>query len=430
MSLPAEVGLIGSVLLDQDGYDRIAHLVSAIDFADRRNRTIWAAITELAKSGVGVDSMTVAEHLERQNQLELVGGWATIVEMATLTPSASRIDNYAKQVHDSASLRHLAMLCRDIAQKCDDGKDNADGLSLEAETRIHKLTLSKRVTGDFVPIKAAMLSALDYVDSRQSGEVNTIKTGLNRLDGMTGGFLRGSFNVVAARPSQGKTALGLTISLGAIDHDLKVAFASLEMPAWQIGLRVISMESGVPVQTMIRGEMSDDQWNKVTTHIGKLSERGLHVTDANGLTVASLRAMASRLKRTHGLDLLVVDYLQLMTPPKLDSREQQVAAMSSGLKAVAKEFDIAVVCLAQLNRDASGRRPRMSDIRESGAVEQDADTVILIHREDNDGVPGDKAELIVDKNRNGETGIVIADWAAAQTRFYDVSHGAQSWKVA
>jgi replicative DNA helicase len=424
MSQHAELGLVGSALLDQEVFDRVSHLVSAIDFEDRVCRMLWKAIEEMAQQGIAVDVMTLAEHLERAGKLEIIGGWGELARIAQNTPSASRADHYAKQVHDAAALRHLAALCMDIAQKCRERQDDADGLALEAETRIHKLTTAKRAAGDFVSINDAMVKAIEYIDSRQSGEVSTIKTGLRHLDHLTGGFLRGSFNVVAARPSQGKTALGLTVSLGAVANDHKAAFCSLEMPAWQIGLRVMGMESGVSVQEMIAGELTDAQWTRITAQLGKLSSRGMYVTDANGLSVASIRAMVSRLKRTDGIDLLVVDYLQLMTPPKLDSREQQVAAMSSGLKALAKEFDLVVICLAQLNRDAAGRRPRMSDIRESGAVEQDADVVILIHREDNDGVPAREAELIVDKNRNGETGIVRVEWAAEQTRFYDFSPGA------
>jgi len=413
-----EIAVIGACLIEPAAYDRVAHRIAAIDFESRAHRLIWQAIDAMAQAGEPVDALTVAERLERDGRLDAVGGLAAITEIQMSTPSAANVERYAGLVRDRASIRHLGALCRDVAQKCEQPGADADTLALEAETRIHKLSVAKRQTADLVPVSDALMQAIDYIDARQTGTVKTVQTGLRRLDSMTGGgFLRGSLNVVAARPSQGKTALGLTLALGAVHHDHRVAFVSIEMPLWQIGLRILAMEGGVSAQSMLRAELSDHDWRAMTAQLGRLGERGLYLSDASAVSIPMLRAMVSRQKRTTGLDMIVVDYLQLMQPPKVDSREQQVAAMSAGLKAIAKEFDIAVVVLAQLNRDAAGRRPRMSDIRESGAVEQDADVVMLIHREDTDGRPAEEAEIIIDKNRNGETGACMLVWRPEIMRF-------------
>lgn len=418
-----ECAVIGACLIAPEAYDRVAHMVAAIDFEDRANRVIWQAIESMAQAGEPIDAMTVAERLERDSRLDAAGGLENIVNIQQSTPSAANAEHYAKRVHDRAAIRHLAALCRDVAQKCEQGGADADSLALEAETRIHKLATAKRVSADMTPVSAALMQAIEYIDARQSGEVKTVKTGIKRLDSMTGGgFLRGSLNVVAARPSQGKTALGLTLALGAVHQDHQAAFVSIEMPMWQIGLRILSMEGGISAQSMLKAELSDHEWTVLTAQLGRLQDRGLYLSDASSVSIPMLRAMVSRQKRTTGLDLVVVDYLQLMQPPKIDSREQQVAAMSAGLKAIAKEFDVAMIVLAQLNRDAAGRRPRMSDIRESGAVEQDADVVMLIHREDVDGVPANEAEIIIDKNRNGETGACMLVWRPEIMRFAEFAH--------
>lgn len=427
MSQPAEISVIGAVLLDGSAYDRVAHWLAPVDFEDRRHRAIWQAIDAMAQAGESIDAMLVSERLERDGRLDLVGGWSYVMQCAQDTPSAANVEHYARQVHDAAALRHLAALCRDLAGKCVQPGAEADSLAMEAETRIHKLATAKHAVQEMRPLRDVMLEAVRYVDDRQNGAVSAINVGLPKLDRMFGGLLRGSMTVVAARPSQGKTALGLTMALGAVrEHGHKAAFISIEMPAWQVGVRLMCMAGQIPVQDTMQASLTDYQWARLTAQMSELTGSGLYVADSSEVSIPALRAMVSRQKRTTGLDLVVVDYLQLMAPPKIESREQQVAALSRGLRAVAKEFDVAVVVLAQLNREATGRRPRMSDIRESGAVEQDADVVMLIHREDKDGQPADTVDLIIDKNRNGETGVVVLSWIAEQTRFAEFQAAAYS----
>lgn len=416
-SIVAEQAILGICMTDPLAYDQAAAMVQAIDFEDRANRAIWQAIESISKDGHGVDVLSVSSAMEQSNTLDLAGGMSYVLDLANNAASSANLLRHAKRVHDRAMIRHLGRLCEDIAQKCRSMDTPADDLALEAENRIHRLSTTKRTVQDMQPIKDVMMLALEYADARASGQVKTVHTGLAKLDSVTGGLLRGSMTVVAARPSQGKTALGLCMAVGAVKQSQQVAFFSLEMPAWQIGARLVCMEGRVSVQAMLRAELTHHEWDGVTAGIGRLENAGLYVADGSDISIPMLRAMVSRQKRTTGLDMVVVDYLQLMTPPKIESREQQVAALSHGLKAIAKEFDLAVVVLAQLNRDAAGRKPRMSDIRESGAVEQDADVVILIHREDQDGQPAEEVELMIEKNRNGETGAVRMRWNAPATRF-------------
>lgn len=426
----AEQAIVGACLIDPVAFDQAASLVQAIDFEDRANRHVWQAIEVMAKDGEPIDAISVSARMEAIGSLDAAGGMGYLVDLASNAPAAANVLHYARQVHDKAMLRHLGRLCEDMAQKCRDREAKADELAMEAENRIHKLATTKRAVQDMMTASEVMRLALEYADSRASGEVKTVKTGLAKFDRLTGGLLRGSLTVVAARPSQGKTALGLCMAVGAVKADQSVAFFSLEMPAWQIGARMICMEGRASVQNLLRASLSDEEWTGVMAGMGRLDGTGLYIADSSSVSIPMLRAMVSRQKRTTGLDLVVVDYLQLMDPPKIDSREQQVAALSRGLKAMAKEFDVAVVVLAQLNRDAAGRKPRMSDIRESGAVEQDADLIVLIHREDKDGEPADEAELLIEKNRNGETGAIRMVWNAPATRFEDFAPAYYSNEVA
>lgn len=418
-SVEAEQSVIGGLLLDANAYDRIADLLLDVDFYRADHRLIYRHIAMLCNAGKPVDTITVAESLENSGELQNVGGLAYVGALAQNTPSAANIRRYAEIVHERAVLRRVQAISADLHSACTNHRGRSPGeLVGEAETRLaqaidHHANMPASLGDTFA-------EAMAYIDSR--GDTGGLETGFRGFDGLTGGLEPGQLMIVAARPSVGKTIFGCNVADFAAKSGRAVMFFTLEMTRREIGMRLLSARSGVSVHAMRSGIKDHDAWSAMSSQMPAASSHRLYVDDTAAVTVAFVRARAKRMRRTHGLDLLVIDYLQLMRGDG-QNRTQEVGGISRGLKALAKELGIPIIALAQLNRGVEARtdkRPLLSDLRDSGEVEQDADIVALLHRESiysNGPEWAGVAELLVRKNRNGPTGDVTLAYRPEQMRF-------------
>ena len=420
-SVEAEQSLIGGLLLDLNAWDRIADLVTESDFYRDDHRRIFRHLAVMASTGRGGDVVTVFESIEKSNEVEQTGGLAYLGEIANNTPSAANIRRYAEIVREKAQLRRVQTIGADLQASCArPGRLSVDSLVAEAEAKFAELLDGQ--TGEPASIADAFAEAMFYVDSR--GETGGLTTGFRDFDAMTGGIEPGQLVIVAARPSVGKTALALNIA----DHVASTGGAalvfSLEMSRREVAMRLLAARTGISVHTMRSGTKADDDWDRMTEATTFAAKLRLFIDDKPAIGTSYVRARARRMKRKQGLDLVVVDYIGLMRGSG-DNRTQEIGSISRGLKALAKELGVPIIALAQLNRGVENRndkRPMMSDLRDSGEIEQDADIVAMLHREalynpapEWSGV----AELLVRKNRNGPIGDVLLGWWPNETRFSD-----------
>lgn len=418
-SIEAEQSLIGGLLLDSSAYDRIADLISDADFYRDDHRRIYRHIAMLCNAGKAVDVVTLAESLEDSNEAEICGGLAYLGEIAANTPSAANIRSYAKIVRERATLRQLQGIASDLHTACaTPGRRSPDDLVSEAESAFARAIDTR--TNEPASLGDAFAEAMIYADSR--GETGGLPTGFQGFDSLTGGLEPGQLVIVAARPAVGKTIFGCNVADFVARSGHAVLFFTLEMTKREIGMRILSSRSGVSVHAMRSGIKSESSWGAMSDQLATAGKHRLYIDDTPAVTVPFVRSRARRMKRTHGLDLLVVDYLGLMRGDG-QNRTQEIGSISRGLKALAKELGIPVIALAQLNRGVEARtdkRPLMSDLRDSGEIEQDADIVALLHREslysDSPEWAG-VAELLVRKNRNGPVGDVMLSYLPEQMRF-------------
>lgn len=412
-SVLAEQSVIGALLLDNGAIDRIPEIKTE-HFYNGDNRMIFAAIRAQIIAGKQADVITVFEELRDR----LMDGLAYLNSLAQNTPSAANIVRYSDMVRDAALRRALISETSKLAELATEKAKSAAEILDMAQTAIGKLA-ETRVQKEPIRASEAMLAHVDVMDNRMSRKVHGIASGFTHLDEMlNGGFNRGNLVIVGARPSMGKTALALNVASNMAD-DYSVLFLSQEMGVGELLDRSIAFLGRIPLGKIIRAEMSEQEWGQFTHANIKLKEKNLYVEDQGALTLLDVRAKAMLTKRKHGLDVLVVDYLQLMQGDG-DNRNAQIEEISRGLKALAKELNIVVIALSQLNRQAAQRRPQMSDLRDSGAIEQDADIVIFIHRDEvNDPNTHLKgfADLIVGKNRQGSIGDILLRYEGQYTQF-------------
>lgn len=430
-SIEAEQAVLGSLLIDGNAWDQVADIVVATDFYRPDHRLIFQALGELVAMGRPGDVVTVSEQLERLGKLSDAGGLAYLGTLARDTPTAANVRAYASIVHERALLRALIEAGREIAASVfnDEGLEARD-LVDRAEARVFEIAEAGTRLGSGAVRVGNMLPALiDKIDEWHTNpdKLRGLATGFTDFDHKTGGLRGGDLIVIAGRPSMGKTTLAINIAeYAAVHPDIKasVAIFSMEMPSEQLVTRMLSSIGHVPLNSIRTGRISDDDWVRITSATSQLSEARIFIDESPGLTPTELRARARRIKREHGLSLVVVDYLQLMqVAGSKENRATEIAEISRGLKALAKELDVPVIALSQLNRSVEQRtekKPVMSDLRESGAIEQDADMILLIYREevyDKNTTKKGIAEIDLAKHRNGEIGTFLLTFQGPYTRF-------------
>ena len=442
-SIEAEQSVLGGLLLDNTAWDRISDLISENEFYRADHRLIFLHIILLIENGKPADVLTVAESLERSAKLEEAGGQPYLGSLALNTPSAANIRRYAEIVRERAIMRQLAAAGTSIADAAynPEGRDAAAMID-EAEAKIFQIAeVGAKAKQGFVKIDPLLTETVERIDMLYSREnkndVIGLATGYVDLDRMTSGLQPGELIIIAARPSMGKTALAMNI----VEHvtlNLKktAAVFSMEMSGTQLALRMIGSVGRVDQHKLRSGTFEESEWPKLVDAVGKLNDSHIHIDDTAGLNTLEVRTRARRLHReTGGLNLIVVDYLQLMSGSssgREENRATEVAEISRGLKSLAKELKVPVIALSQLNRSVESRvdkRPMMSDLRESGAIEQDADLIMFIYRDEvynptNEASKG-KAEIIVAKQRNGPTGPVTLTFLGRHTRFENFAGGDQ-----
>ncbi len=433
-SIEAEQSVIGGLLLENEALDKIADILRAADFYQHDHKTIFQHIAKLIERNRPADIVTVAESLENTAELSSIGGIAYLGALAQNTPTAANIRRYAEIVRERAVMRQLVSVGSDIAESAynPNGRD-AQQLLDEAEAKIFQIAEGgQKSSQGFQDIKELLPQVAERIDmlfSRDSqSDVTGIPTGFSDLDSMTSGLQPGDLVIVAGRPSMGKTAFSLNIAENvALDTGLPVAVFSMEMASTQLAMRMIGSVGRLDQHRMRTGRLEDEDWEKLTTALGKLNEAPIFIDEGAGLSSFDVRARARRLHRQTGkLGLIVIDYLQLMAAPagkQGENRATEISEISRSLKALAKELDVPVIALSQLNRSVEQRpdkRPVMSDLRESGAIEQDADLILFIYRDEvynPDSTDKGTAEIIIGKQRNGPIGRVRLTFIGANTRF-------------
>ncbi|CAK0779248.1 replicative DNA helicase [Gammaproteobacteria bacterium] len=428
-SQEAEQSVLGGLMLDNAAWDQVADQVVEDDFYRRDHRLIFRAVASLADKGSPFDVVTLSEWLESRGELSNAGGLAYLATLAKDTPSAANIRAYANIVRERAVLRSLIRVGTDIAGAAynPEGRDAAELLDF-AEQRVFEIAeRGARNRRGFQSIRDLSVKVIDRIDVlyNQDNPITGVPTGYSDFDEMTSGLQPSDLVIVAGRPSMGKTSYAMNIAEhAAIKGKKVVAVFSMEMPGEQLAMRMISSLGRIDQHRIRTGKLDDDDWPRLTSAVGILAESSLFIDDTPALTPTELRARCRRLKRERGLDLVLIDYLQLMqVPGNKENRATEISEISRGLKALAKELRVPVVALSQLNRSLEQRpnkRPVMSDLRESGAIEQDADLIVFIYRDEvyNEDSP-DKgiAEIIIGKQRNGPIGTVRLTFLGKYTRF-------------
>jgi replicative DNA helicase len=433
-SLEAEQSVLGGLMLDNSSWDTVSERLVADDFYRHEHRLTFNAMAELAEGAHPLDVVTLSEALERRDQLESVGGLAYLAELARNTPSASNIRAYADIVRERATLRKLIQASRQIADSAYSPEGRLpDELVNEAERLVFQISESRPKFGGPIGMSQLLTKAVDRIDElfNMKGQMTGISTGFRDLDDMTSGLQPSDLVIIAGRPSMGKTTFAMNlVEHAVVSNDKPVVVFSMEMPAESLMLRMLSSLGRID-QTRVRtGQLEDEDWPRLTSAVNLLKDRQLFIDDTPALSPNELRSRVRRIAREHGnIGLVMIDYLQLMQVPGLsENRTAEISEISRSLKGIAKEFNCPVVSLSQLNRSLEQRpnkRPVMSDLRESGAIEQDADVIAFVYRDEvyNTDNPDNKglAELIIGKQRNGPIGTVHMAFIGKYTRFEDLA---------
>jgi len=431
-NIEAEQSILGGILLDNQYLNAVLEVLDGGDFYSESHRRIFAAILELDNKGEPSDLITLSNALKEKKQLDHVGGVAYLASLVDNVPSAANIAYYAKIVKEKAILRRLIGTATDILSKSYDTGADVNNVLDESEHAIFEIS-EKKIKPAFFSIKDLIKDSFKTIESLYERKefVTGVPTGFEKIDDMTSGLQNSDLIIIAGRPSMGKTALALDIARhAALEVGIPVALFSLEMAKEQLAIRLLSSEARVDSQRIRRGFLGETDWPKLTTAAGRLSEAPIFIDDTPSIMVLEMKAKARRLTAEVGLGLIILDYLQLMrSGVNKDSREQEISEISRSLKALAKELRVPVVALSQLNRrveDRTNRRPQMADLRESGAIEQDADLIAFIYRDEvynrsEDNPEKGIAEIIIGKQRNGPTGVVKLAFLEKYTRFENLA---------
>lgn len=431
-NIEAEQSVVGAMLMDKDAILTAAEIVSGQDFYQTAYGVIFDSMVELFNEGKPVDLVTLQERLKEKDVPPEIASLEFVRDLVSAVPTSANVKYYAQIVADKSMLRKLIKLNDEISNTCYAGKESLEAILETTEKSMFQL-LQQRNTGEYVPIRQVVLNALDRIEkaSKSKGTVTGIPTGFIDLDYKLSGLQPSDLILVAARPSMGKTAFVLNIAqYVAFKKDRATAIFSLEMSKEQLVNRLFSLESQVDAQALRTGNMKDSDWEKLIEGAGIIGKSKLIIDDTPGISVSELRSKCRKYKLEHGLDLIIIDYLQLMTGSvgkRSESRQQEISEISRSLKGLARELNVPVIALSQLSRAVESRpdkRPMLSDLRESGAIEQDADVVMFIYRDEyynKDSEYKKQAEIIIAKQRNGPVGTVHLAWLGEYTKFANLS---------
>ncbi len=437
-NIEAEQSILGGILLDNSVINAALEVIGHNDFYNEAHRKIFSAIVEMTEKNEPVDIITLSDTLKNRKMLDAVGGTAYLASLVDNVPSAANVANYAKIVKEKAILRGLIGSATQIINSCYESGTDVDEVLDQAEHSIFEISENK-VRPSFSELRDIVKTSFKSIESLYSRKelITGVPTGFDKLDDLTSGLQNSDLIIIAGRPSMGKTAFALNIAQhAALDAQMTVAVFSLEMSKEQLAFRLLASEARVDSQRLRKGFLGETDWPKLTAAAGRLSDAKLYIDDTAAISVLEMKAKSRRLKADKNLGLIVVDYIQLMrgTGGSRDSREQEISEISRSLKALAKELRVPVIALSQLNRQVesrTNRRPQMADLRESGAIEQDADVIAFIYRDEvynksDDNPDKGTAEIIVAKQRNGPTDTVKLAFLDKFTRFenLDTTHTA------
>ena len=427
--LLAEQSTLGGMLLSPDAVADVLEILKGADFYVPKHELTFEAMLSLYSRGEPTDVVAVTDELIKTGELDRAGGADYLHTLTSLVPTAANAGYYAEIIANRAILRRLVEAGTRIVQLGYDGEGDATDIVNNAQAEIYSVT-GAETADDYTPLMVAVDAAIEEIEASSSrdGTMSGVPTGFKELDELTNGLHPGQMIVVAARPAQGKSTLALDVARSAsIGHNLPTIFFSLEMGKSEIAMRLLSAEGAIPLQNMRKGNLDQRDWSSIAQTRGTIAEAPLYIDDSPNMTLVEIRAKCRRLKQRVGLRMVVIDYLQLMTSGKrVESRQQEVSEFSRALKLLAKELQVPVIALSQLNRGSEQRvdkRPQVSDLRESGSIEQDADMVILLHRDsvyDKDVRPGE-ADLIIAKHRNGPTATIALAFQGHYSRFADMA---------
>lgn len=428
-NIEAEQSIIGSMLLNKDAIATVTEIIrDAEEFYDPQHKSIFQAIVDLFKENKPVDLITLSSKLKDTNTFERVGGASYLTELINAVPSSSNVKHYCTIVKEKALLRQLINALSDLTSDCYKLSDEPQEVLQRAEKIIFEIS-QRQTRGDFIHIQQALVDTLEKIEELQKNNSNItgVSTGFRDIDNITAGLQKSDLILIAARPSMGKTALALNIAQNsAVKGKKSVAIFSLEMSKQLLTQRMLCCEAHIDSQKLRTGNLDENDWKKLAYASSVLSQSKIFIDDTPGITVMEMRSKTRRLKLEHGLDMILIDYLQLMEGSKrTESRQQEISEISRSLKALAREMDCPVVALSQLSRAPDARadhKPILSDLRESGAIEQDADVVMLLFREyyySKDPADKGEAELNIAKQRNGATRIINLAWLEEYTQFAD-----------
>ena len=427
-SVEAEQSVIGAMIVNKEAINTALEMIRPDDFYKEANKEIYEAIKVLFNKNEPVDIITLSEELKRRGTLENIGGITYLANLSSSVATTANIGYYCKIVENKSILRKLIKSSDGIMTIAYEDTEEVNAIIEKAEKNIFDITQGRHRQG-FAPINEVLLSSFAQIEERAAnkGKLTGLTTGFTDLDNKLSGLQNSDLILLAARPSMGKTALGINIATNsALKADAKVALFSLEMSKEQLAQRIISSTAHVDLQKIISGNLVDDEWIQIVNSMGPLSQIGIYIDDTAGISLTEMKAKCRKLKIEKGLDLVVVDYLQLMTiEGHPESRQQEISAISRGLKGLAKEMECPVLALSQLSRAPELRadhRPVLSDLRESGAIEQDADVVMFLYRDEYYNKDTEKVnigEIIIAKHRNGPTGTVELTWKGEYTKYFN-----------
>ncbi len=428
-SIEAEQSVVGAILMDRDAITVAAEIIYGDDFYQKAYGVIFDSVVELFNEGKPVDLITLQNRLREKAVPEEISSLEFVRDLVTAVPTSANVKYYAEIVSEKATLRRLIKMNEAIADECYQGQEPLEAILERTEKQVFELVQNRGGNGEYVPIKQVVLNALEKIEkaSKSKGTVTGIPTGFIDLDYKTSGLQPSDLILVAARPSMGKTAFVLNIAQHvAFKQNRTVAIFSLEMSKEQLVNRLFSLESYVDAQLLRTGNLKDSDWEKLIEGAGTIGRSNLIIDDTPGISISEMRSKCRKYKMEHNLELIIIDYLQLMSGSvggRNESRQQEISDISRSLKALARELSVPVIALSQLSRAVEQRpdhRPMLSDLRESGAIEQDADVVMFIYRDDyynKDTEHVNEAEIIIAKQRNGPIGTVTLTWLPQYTKF-------------
>ena len=434
-SMEAEQAVIGSMIMDIEAVTVASEIITGEDFYSRQYGILFETMVEMCEEGHPIDLVTLQNRLREKDVPPEVAGLEFVRELLTSVPTSANIKYYANIVSEKSLLRKMIKLNEEIANTCYAGKESLEFIMEDTEKRMFQL-LQRHDTGDFVPIRTVVMNAMDKIESaaKNKGSVTGIPTGFTDLDYRTAGMQPSDLVLIAARPSMGKTAFVLNIAQHvAFKKHLPVVIFSLEMSKEQLVNRMFSLESSVDAQKLRTGQLNDQDWERLIESAGVIGRSKLMIDDTPGISISELRSKCRKMKLEHGLSMIIIDYLQLMSGSgRSESRQNEISEISRSLKAVARELQVPVLALSQLSRAVEQRpdhRPMLSDLRESGAIEQDADVVMFIYRDDYYNHDTDRkgvSEIIIAKQRNGPIGTVELAWLPEYTKFANLERARKS----